>query len=239
MSTVGADRICVALDLEDAERNIALVERLAGRAVWFKVGLRQFYSEGAHDVLAAVRYAGARLFLDLKLHDIPKTVGDAAAALGSIGPELLTVHASGGPEMVRAAVDALGADTGVLAVTVLTSLDGADLSALWGVEPDSVPAVVERLAASAVGAGAAGVVCSASEAAWLRSSLGERPLLVTPGIRTAGDGAGDQKRVVTPGRAVGEGASLLVVGRPIHGAADPSAAFDGIASEVVVGGASA
>lgn len=234
MSVVGAERVCVALDRASADENIAVVRALAGRAAWFKVGLRQYYAEGAAEVLAAIRDAGAKLFLDLKLHDIPKTVGDAAGSLRPVAPDLLTVHASGGSDMVRAAVDALApVGAGILAVTVLTSLDGADLSGMWGISDPDVPAIVERLGRTAVHGGAAGLVCSALEAAPLRAALGEGPLLVTPGIRPAGAAVGDQKRVMTPARAIDAGASLLVVGRPIHGATDPAAAFDAIVAEQV------
>lgn len=232
--TVGYARICVALDRDSAAANIALVEELSGAAQWFKVGLRQFYSPGAPEVIAAVRASGAKLFLDLKLHDIPKTVGDATAALAEIAPELLTVHAGGGAAMIAAAAEALPSGCGVLAVTVLTSLDRADLGAMWGGAVDgSLEDVAGRLASTAVDAGAVGVVCSAHEAASLRLRLGSGPQLVTPGIRPAGAARGDQKRVMTPSEAVSAGSSLLVVGRPIHGAQSPRAALDAIATELV------
>jgi orotidine-5'-phosphate decarboxylase len=234
MKAVGADRICVALDRGSAGENIALVEQLVGRARWFKVGMRQYFGPGATDVIGAVRNAGAALFLDLKLHDIPKTVGEAAAALSPIAPELLTVHASGGGAMVEAAAEALsGVGTRVLAVTVLTSLDADDLRRMWGVASLALDDAVARLAREAVDAGAGGVVCSAHEAGALRSKLGPEPWLVTPGIRPAGGDAGDQKRVLTAGAAIAAGASLLVVGRPINQAADPVAAFEALAAEPV------
>lgn len=232
--TVGYERVCVALDRGTADANIALVGALDGAARWFKVGLRQFYSPGASEVIGAVRSAGAKLFLDLKLHDIPKTVGDATAALAPIAPELLTVHAGGGSAMVAAAAAALPDGCGVLAVTVLTSLNADDLHEMWGgVVPGTLDETAGRLASTAVAAGARGVVCSALEAASLRERLGATPLLVTPGIRPAGAAHGDQKRVMTPGQAIAAGSSLLVVGRPIHGAQDPRAALDAIAAEHV------
>ncbi len=234
MTDVGLDRICVALDRATAADNIALVEQLAGHATWFKVGLRQYYQPGGPDVIAAVRAANARLFLDLKLHDIPKTVGDAAAALLPHAPDLVTVHGTGGSDMVAAAVNALAPSGGVLAVTILTSLDTADLAAVWGEGLDAtLSTTVTRIASLSVGAGARGIVCSALEVETLRTALGPAPLLVTPGIRPRDAAAGDQKRVMTPGRAIAAGSSLLVVGRPIYEAADPLAALQAIAAEDV------
>ena len=234
MSTVGRERICVALDRATARDNISLIGALGARAAWYKVGMRQYYSPGADYVLAAVKESGARLFLDLKLHDIPKTVRDAAAALEPVEPDLLTVHASGGSAMVAAAADALAdVGTGILGVTVLTSLDASDIAGLWGLEGADVQTIVAGMAARTIAAGARGVVCSAHEVVALRRELGPKPLLVTPGIRPAGQAAGDQKRVMTPGQAIAAGSSLLVVGRPIHAADDPVAAFEAIADEVV------
>lgn len=228
MKQTAADRIAVALDLPDVDSNVQLVRQLTGRARWFKVGMRLFYSDGSGAVFDEIKAAGARLFLDLKLHDIPKTVGDAAASLARFRPELLTVHAAGGRAMVSAAVDAAGAyDGSVIAVTVLTSLDASDLAA-FGAD-SSVSDAVVRLGKTAIDAGAAGLVCSGWEAESLRVAFPEATL-VTPGIRLPGGDAGDQKRVMTPARALAAGASLLVVGRPIHGAADRATAFDSVIS---------
>ena len=226
---VGAERVIVALDRGTTAENLELIAQLRGRARWFKVGMREFYG-GGERVLEAVRASGARLFLDLKLHDIPQTVGSAAAVLSRWSPELLTVHASGGARMVRAAVDGSAVGTCVLAVTVLTSMEAEDLAPL-GVSL-GVDALVESLAASALGAGAGGVVCSAHEVSRLRA-LHPDAVLVTPGIRPVGAAAGDQRRVMGPGEAVAAGSSLLVVGRPIGEASDPALAFDGIVGAVV------
>ena len=231
MPEVGAERVCVALDHASAAENLGLIRALSGHAAWFKVGLSQFYSPGAADVLSAVRDAGARLFLDLKLHDIPNTVAGAASALSGLRPDLLTVHASGGAAMVAAAADALSdVGTGILAVTVLTSLGRDDLDAL-GMTPDPALAAA-RLGSVALEAGAVGLVCSGHEVQGLRARF-PHAQLVTPGIRPAGTAAGDQKRVMTPGAAVAAGSSMLVVGRAVYGASDPVAAFASICAEDV------
>lgn len=223
MSQVGAERVAIALDRETIEENLNLVESLGEEARWFKVGMRLFYTEGSDAVLGAIRKAGAKLFLDLKLHDIPKTVGDATASLARFGPDLLTVHASGGRAMVSAAASAAARfDCRVLAVTILTSMDSEDLQPF--ATTSAVGEIAERLAVASMEAGAAGLVCSGHEASRLREACPDA-FLVTPGIRPAGAAAGDQKRVMTPERAVAAGASLLVVGRPVHSAEDPVAAF--------------
>ncbi len=229
---MSADKVIVALDRATPEANLALVEQLAGRARWFKVGMRLFYA-GGRAVIDAIRAADAKLFLDLKLHDIPATVGGAMGSLAPFEPELLTIHASGGAAMVAAAREAAPATTRLLAVTVLTSLGEQDVEALgWA---GGTARTVERWARLAVDAGADGLVCSGHEAGRLRAALGGEPLLVTPGIRPAGAAAGDQQRVMTPARALGAGSSLLVIGRPIHAAPDPVAAFDAIADECAAG----
>lgn len=225
---MSADAVIVALDRATPEANLELVRALAGRARWFKVGMRLFYA-GGDAVIAAIRETGAQLFLDLKLHDIPATVAGAMQSLAPIAPELLTIHASGGEAMVRAAREAAPASTKLLAVTVLTSLADDDAASLgW---KDGTAATVSRWARLAVDAGAHGLVCSGHEAGALRVELGPEPLLVTPGIRPAGAAVGDQQRVMTPSRALDAGASLLVIGRPIHAAQDPVAAFDAIVEE--------
>lgn len=230
MSMLPEERVIVALDRASAAENIALVHSLKGSARWFKVGMRQFYA-GADAVFDAIRAADAKLFLDLKLHDIPETVAGAAASLAPIAPELLTIHASGGPAMVRAAVETLAErspQTKVLSVTILTSMGPEDIEVFGASE---VAPLVRGLATRAVGAGSHGVVASAQEAAMLRPLLGDA-LIVTPGIRPAGSAVGDQKRVMGPRAAIADGADLLVIGRPIHGAADPRAAFDAILEEL-------
>ena len=224
------DRIIVALDRASKEENIAIIRALQGRAKWFKIGMKQFYA-GADEVFDAIRDADAKLFLDLKLHDIPETVAGAAAALAHIAPDLLTIHASGGAEMVRAAVDTLAKtapQTRVLSVTILTSMGPEDVEVF---NTNDVAKLVVDLASRAVAAGSHGVVASAQEAKLLRPVLGDA-LIVTPGIRPAGSAVGDQKRVMGPKAAIADGADLLVIGRPIHGAQDPRAAFDAIVEEL-------
>ena len=218
------DSIAIALDLPSVEENLELVQTLAGRAAWFKVGMRLFYTAGSEAVFGAIEAAGAKLFLDLKLHDIPKTVGDAAAALARRRPQLLTVHASGGKEMIASAASAAAVyGCRVVAVTVLTSLDAADLSPYGSDRP--LPEIVLQWTRLATGAGASGVVCSGHEVSSLRTAFSDA-FLVTPGIRLAGADQDDQKRVVTPRAAIDAGSSLIVVGRAVHGASDPCAAFD-------------
>ena len=228
--TIGADRVIVALDCKTSEENLALITTLGARARWYKVGMRQYYA-GGDAVMAAIRDAGAKVFLDLKLHDIPAMVEGAARSLRRWAPELATVHASGGPAMIAAAVEGFGDATDVLAVTVLTSLGIDDMSALWGTDAmrqEAMSSTVVRLGGVAIGAGAAGLVCAPFEAQHLRLKFGSDALLVTPGIRPSGVSTDDQKRVATPADAVRAGASYLVVGRPIHAAADPGAAFEAI-----------
>ncbi len=223
-------RLAFALDypsLEDARRGVALVSSSIGVA---KVGLELFVREGP----AAARFGrelGVEVFLDLKLHDIPETVERAVASAGELGVRYLTLHAAGGGKMLeRAARRAEQSGIVVLAVTVLTSLDAADLSAI-GVErsPADQALALGRLAKDS---GCGGLVCSVAEVGRLRQELGPELVLVTPGIRPAGGGGDDQKRVGTPGDAIRSGASLLVVGRPIRDAADPLAAARAIVAEI-------
>ena len=219
------NRICAALDVPDPAAAERLAQKLAGHVGVFKIGLELFVGHGRAAV-DAVRRFGLPIFLDLKLHDIPQTVESAARAVAALGVDYVTVHASGGAEMMRAARRALPG-TRLLAVTALTSLGPADLDSI-GLSRDAVP----RLAKLAVGAGADGVVCSPQEVASLRSVLGPGPLLVVPGIRPAGALAGDQRRTGTPAEAVRAGATLLVIGRPLREAPDPAAAADAIAREI-------
>jgi orotidine-5'-phosphate decarboxylase len=179
-------------------------------------------------VVASIRGAsGVRIFLDLKLHDIPATVAGAARAVARLRPDIVTVHASAGPEVIRAAVQA-APDTVIAGVTVLTSLSPADLEAIGLRGP--VPDAVRRLAVLAVGAGARALVCSPREVAAVRAEVGPDIKLITPGVRPAGADRNDQARVATPEEALREGADLLVIGRPITGAADPGAAASAIAA---------
>ncbi len=230
------ERIAVALDLplQDGER---LQQQVTSSAGVVKVGLSLFVEHGPAAV-EVFRRAKADVFLDLKLHDIPNTVELAATRAATLGVKYLTVHAAGGRKMLEAAVR--GAETGakaakvappvILAVTVLTSMDAAELRGI-GVS-DAAAAQVERLAKLAKEAGAGGLVCSVQEVAGLRALLGSTMVLCTPGIRPAGAAAGDQARVDTPAAAIKAGADLLVVGRPIYEAKDPSAAAKAIHDEV-------
>lgn len=209
--------------------------RVAGIVSTAKIGLEVFCRDGAAAVRTAREAAGAAgfpgidIFLDLKLHDIPATVHGAAEAVASLRPTYLTVHASGGAEMIAAAVAALP-ETRITAVTVLTSLD-ADAMAAIGFDGTPESAAV-RLARLAVGAGALAVVCSPREVAAIRAAVGPDITLITPGVRPAGSALGDQKRVATPAQAIADGADLLVIGRPITGATDIRAAAAAIAGQL-------
>ncbi|MCU0282330.1 MAG: orotidine-5'-phosphate decarboxylase [Candidatus Nanopelagicales bacterium] len=222
----GRAPIAVALDAPDRATALAWAIAVAPHVPVLKVGLETYLRDGAGIVEAlheAVPTCG--IFLDLKLHDIPNTVRGAARSVGHLVPEFLTVHASGGPAMVAAAVEALPG-TAVTAVTVLTSLSAEDLD-LIGLRGPAEEAVV-RLATMAVAAGARAIVCSPHEVAAVRAAVADPDItLITPGVRPAtgaGSALGDQARVATPERALADGADLLVIGRPITAAADPRAA---------------
>ena len=220
--------VAVALDAPDLQTAVAWAEAAGPYVSTTKVGLELYLRDGAAAVAAVREASGGRdLFLDLKLHDIPNTVAGAARSVAALAPTYLTVHASGGAAMIRAAVDALP-DTKVVGVTVLTSLSDADLAAvgLAGPSPDAA----RRLAALAVGAGARAIVCSPQEVSLVRAEVGADVTLITPGVRPAGGDVGDQARVATPEQALADGAALLVVGRPITGAPDVRAAAAALAS---------
>ncbi len=224
------ERIIVALDTDAPEAALATAKALAGCVGLFKVGM-ELFTRGGPDVVRGIRAAGADVVLDLKFHDIPNTVSGAVRSAAALGVKFTTVHASGGTAMLKAAAEAArGTGTTVLAVTVLTSLDDADLSSV-GFALGAKDAVL-RLAGLAAQAGAGGIVCSAREAAAIRAQVGGKVLLVTPGVRLPDDAVGDQKRVVTPGEAVRAGADYIVVGRPITKAADPAAAARRFAAEM-------
>lgn len=227
----GKAEIIVALDepsLSDAKR---LMERLEGRAGFYKVGLQLFTAAGPAAV-EAVKAHGARVFLDLKLHDIPNTVASAVQSARELDVDLCTIHLSGGPEMCAAAVAEAGERMTVLGVTVLTSSNQATLECC-GVH-GSVGEQVVRLAKMGRAAGVRGFVASSLELPLLRAELGKDPLLVIPGVRPSGTEAGDQKRTATPADVVHGGATHLVVGRPISRADSPAEAFDRIAREINV-----
>jgi len=210
----------VALDVPDRARALSLARALAPHVDGVKLGLEFFLAEGPAGI-AAVAEAGLPVFLDLKLHDIPNTVAGAVRSLSSLAPAILTVHAAGGGAMIAAARDAAPPATRVVAVTVLTSLDDADLAAA-GVA-DGAAAQVRRLAEVTRAAGADGIVCSGAEVAAARAAW-PTATLVVPGLRPVGGDAGDQKRAVTPRAAAASGASVLVIGRPITAAPDPAEA---------------
>jgi orotidine-5'-phosphate decarboxylase len=225
------ERLIVALDVSSAAAAQKIVTAVGDSALTYKVGMQLYTAEGPQVVRDLVA-AGRRVFLDLKYHDIPNTVGAAVTEAAKLGVSMLTVHAAGSGKMLRAAVEAAKARPGmmVLAVTVLTSLDGHDLENIGvrGTVQDSVA----RLAAIAVANGCQGVVTSAREASHLRAELGDGFAIVTPGVRPAGSDVGDQVRVVTPAEAIASGASHIVVGRPITEAADPAAEARAILGQI-------
>lgn len=223
--TVGeseSHRVILALDLPDRDQTLRLARSVVGECAMVKVGFEGFVAHGAGLVRELVAL-GLHVFLDLKLHDIPRTVAAATRAVSTLGAGLVTVHASGGPEMVRAAKESAGESMQVAAVTVLTSLDDAALCGLGLDQP--LAGLVRRWGESSLDAGADALVSSAWELATLAGLPGER---IVPGVRPAGSALGDQKRVVTPTEAVAQGASYIVVGRPVLQADDPLAALRAI-----------
>jgi orotidine-5'-phosphate decarboxylase len=218
--------IAVALDAPDLETAARWAGLVTPHVSTVKIGLELYLRYGP-GVVASIRGAsGVRVFLDLKLHDIPATVAGAARAVAKLRPDIITVHAAGGPEVIRAAVQA-APDTMIAGVTVLTSLGAGDLESIGMRGP--VPDAVRRLSALAVSAGARALVCSPREVAAVRSEVGSDIKLITPGIRPAGTDRNDQARIATPEEAMRAGADLLVIGRPITGAPDPGAAAAAIA----------
>src|SRR3954468_22693336 len=214
--------IAVALDTTDLETAVTWAAAAGPHVSTVKVGLELFLRHGHDAVLKCREASGGRdVFLDLKLHDIPNTVAGAARAVSELAPDYLTVHASGGPAMVRAAVEVLPS-TRVTAVTVLTSLTAEQLAAVGFA--GSPRDVVRRLAVLAVEGGARALVCSPLEVADVRREVGPGITLITPGVRPAGGELGDQTRVATPEQALADGADLLVLGRPITAAGDVAAA---------------
>jgi orotidine-5'-phosphate decarboxylase len=222
------DRLIVALDTPDVGKARRLVEQIGESVVFYKVGMELAYGGGL-PLVSELTAAGKQVFLDLKLHDIPHTVERATAQAAKLGARLLTVHAY--PQTMRAAVaGAKGSGTQILAVTVLTSYDDADLfDACYRF---GVVETVRRRAEQALGLGVDGLVASAAEAALARETIGAGMLLVTPGVRPAGAAAGDQKRIATPAEAIRNGADYLVVGRPVTRAPDPRAAVEAVVAEL-------
>src|SRR5450755_2379576 len=226
------DRLIVALDVSSATQARQIVQSIGESASTYKVGKQLFTAEGpqiVRDLVASCR----KVFLDLKFHDIPNTVAAAVQEAARLGVSMLTVHASGGSKMLRAAAEAAAqspAQPMVLAVTVLTSLSDADLAEL-GISGHVLTQVL-RLGSLARAAGCGGLVASGMEARELRRELGEDFAIVTPGVRPAGAAAGDQARVLTPKEAIAAGATYLVVGRPILQSTDPSRAAEAIVQEI-------
>jgi orotidine-5'-phosphate decarboxylase len=218
--------IFVALDTPDLDRALKIVEAVREHAGGVKLGLEFFAAQGPGGIRRTAEL-GLPIFLDLKLHDIPNTVAKAVEALAPLEPAILTVHAAGGRAMLEAAKAAAPAATKVVAVTVLTSLDAADLAEAGVI--GSPAEQVERLAELARGAGVDGIVCSGTEVAAAHKAWPDG-FFVVPGVRPAGAEVGDQKRVVTPRQALDDGASVLVIGRPITAAADPARAARDIAA---------
>jgi orotidine-5'-phosphate decarboxylase len=226
--------IITALDLANRLDLVAAIDRLPAELEWFKVGLELFCAEGPA-VLEPLHLLDKRIFLDLKLHDIPRTVERAVASVARHNVELLTIHAHGGKAMMSAAAQAAKSTRGsrplrLLAVTVLTSLDGDDLRDM-GIARSPRDHVV-ALAENAYACGVDGVVCSIHEASAVRKALGPEALIVTPGIRLPGNAAEDQKRIGTPRDALNAGATHLVIGRPIVEAADPRAAVAAVLADL-------
>ena len=222
----------IALDVPDAVGAFALLERIGPRADFVKVGLQLFVAEGP-SVVRALRERGLRVFLDLKLHDIPNTVAQAVRSAAGLDVELLTVHATGGAAMLRAAAEA-ARERGpkLLAVTVLTSLSGGEVAEAWGRTSVSADAEVERLSRMADGCGVDGVVASVAEVPVIRRATREKFLVLTPGIRLAGDAAGDQSRVATPAEAARLGSDYIILGRSVTAAPDPAAALERALAEL-------
>jgi len=225
------DRLIVALDVPDVELAEAMVSRLSDAVTFYKIGYQLAYAGGLPLVRELADH-GKKVFLDLKLHDIGNTVARGVESVARLGASFLTVHAY--PQTMKAAVEArAGADLKILAVTVLTSYDDGDLHAAG--YRLGVADLVEARAQQAQVLGVDGLVCSAEEASALRKVVGHQMRLVTPGIRPAGSAAGDQKRVMTPARAIAAGADYIVVGRPVLEAADPKEAAKAIVAEIAPG----
>jgi orotidine-5'-phosphate decarboxylase len=221
------DRLIVALDLPGVEAAEAMIGRLGDAVSFYKIGYQLAYAGGL-PLVAKLADSGKKVFIDLKLHDIGNTVARGVESISKLGATFLTVHAY--PQTMKAAVEARGPDLKILAVTVLTSYDDSDLHAAG--YRLGVSDLVEARAQQAQVLGVDGLVCSAEEAARLHRIVGHQMCLVTPGIRPAGAATGDQKRIMTPGRAIAAGADYLVVGRPVVEAADPKAAAEAIHAEI-------
>lgn len=225
------DRLIVALDLPSVDAAEAMIAKLGDSVSFYKIGYQLAYAGGL-SLIGKLADRGKKVFADLKMHDIGNTVAKGVESVAKSGATFLTVHAY--PQTMKAAVEARGSSLKILAVTVLTSYDDDDLHAAgfrFGVSD-----LVEARALQAQALGVDGLVCSGEEAATVRGIVGAQMALVTPGIRPAGSAVGDQKRIMTPGRAISAGADYLVVGRPVVEAADPKAAAEAIVSEIAQAG---
>ena len=223
------DRIIVALDFPSQAKALALVSALSGSVSIYKIGL-QLYTAAGPSVVQAVIATGAKVFLDLKLHDIPNTVAKAVTAAADLGVTMLTIHLAGGSAMLKAAVEARKPGLSLLGVTVLTSATQETLAEI-GVDGNVADQVL-RLARLGKKAGLDGFITSPQEVGLLRQQAGQESLLVTPGVRPAGAASDDQKRFTTPREAIAAGADYLVIGRPITAAADPRTAVERIVEEL-------
>jgi len=230
------ERIIVALDRSPFRENLSLMDALAGKAVWMKVGLRSILAEGPA-ILKDINDRGFRVFLDLKLHDIPSTVASALQNLLPLGFDMVTLHVAGGRNMIKALREVVDRWEGerkplLMGVTLLTSLDQTDIRDLGVIY--SVAGHVKRLAGIAQEAGCDGVIASGAEVTVVRKTCGADYRIVTPGIRPAGaaEKGSDQRRVMSPRDAIAAGSDQMVIGRPIHGAPDPAKAFDDILQEI-------
>ncbi len=226
--------VIVALDVQTRAEAVAKVQQIGDAIDFYKIGMELFTAEGP-DVVKAVKDLGKKIFLDLKFHDIPRTVERAIRSGGKLGVDLMTIHSVGGKAMIQAArqaADEFGANgPKILAVTVLTSLDQTDLQDV-GIVGRTPAEQVQAMAQFATAQGAHGLVCSPKEVGLLSKALPHGTLFITPGVRPAGAAVGDQKRVATPADAVRDGATHLVVGRPILAADDPAAAAQAILAEI-------
>jgi len=229
MTLAPEQRIIVALDVPDLASALTMCDRLP-QAEWFKVGLELFISAGA-EILPALQQRGKKVFLDLKLHDIPNTVASACRSAVRYGVQFLSVHAMGGLAMLQSAQEAIaGSNTQILAVTVLTSLTARELAELQiALE---LPQYILHLCQTAHNAGITGVVCSPHEVKHIRENLGSALTIVTPGVRPHWTGQGDQARTMTPAQAIMQGADYLVIGRPITHHPDPAQAWAQICQEI-------
>lgn len=228
--TKAADKIIVALDVATKAQALALVEQLRQQISFFKIGLQLYTAEGP-EIVRAIHATGTKVFLDLKLHDIPNTVARAVESAAELGVQMLTIHLSGGSEMIRTAVAARKKEMSILGVTVLTSSTQETLDEI-GIE-EQLDRHVSRLGNLGVAAGIDGLVASPFEARFLRSELGDKIKIVAPGVRPSWSEPGDQKRFMTPRQAIEAGADYLVIGRPITAHKNPREAVEKIVEELV------